>query len=321
MKRRIITATILGLILIPVVIVPALTNLFEIFVLLLMGVACVEVLNLFDKEKKVKLPIKIMCLILTFGLYASIINSLPNCADTITAKFFTKINVKVDIFTAISIILVLVLGSMVVVDGFDASDAGKCFVEIFYIGITFACFTSLRHYGVRFIIYLLLVTMFTDIFALVFGLTLGKGKKKMAPKISPKKTWVGAIGGTCVAVAVGVTFLFIYESISPVFHDGEHVEFFTGVFNYEKFNGFQYFIFAFLLTLAMSVCSQIGDLVASKLKRTYGIKDYSNIFPGHGGVLDRFDSALFTSAIFLAFIQLSTIMFPLLESLPILGAF
>lgn len=321
MKRRIITATILGLILIPVVIVPALTNLFEIFVLLLMGVACVEVLNLFDKEKKVKLPIKIMCLILTFGLYASIINSLPNCADTITAKFFTKINVKVDIFTAISIILVLVLGSMVVVDGFDASDAGKCFVEIFYIGITFSCFTSLRHYGVRFIIYLLLVTMFTDIFALVFGLTLGKGKKKMAPKISPKKTWVGAIGGTCVAVAVGVTFLFIYESISPAFHDGEHVEFFTGVFNYEKFNGFQYFIFAFLLTLAMSVCSQIGDLVASKLKRTYGIKDYSNIFPGHGGVLDRFDSALFTSAIFLAFIQLSTIMFPLLESLPILGAF
>lgn len=321
MKRRIITATILGLILIPVVIVPSLTNLFEIFVLLLMGVASIEVLNLFDKEKKVKLPIKIMCLILTFGLYASIINSLPNCADTITAKFFTKINVKVDIFTAISIILVLVLGSMVVVDGFDASDAGKCFVEIFYIGITFSCFTSLRHYGVRFIIYLLLVTMFTDIFALVFGLTLGKGKKKMAPKISPKKTWVGAIGGTCVAVAVGVTFLFIYESISPAFHDGEHVEFFTGVFNYEKFNGFQYFIFAFLLTLAMSVCSQIGDLVASKLKRTYGIKDYSNIFPGHGGVLDRFDSALFTSAIFLAFIQLSTIMFPLLESLPILGAF
>ena len=194
-------------------------------------------------------------------------------------------------------------------------------LPVFYIGITFACFTSLRHYGVRFIIYLLLVTMFTDIFALVFGLTLGKGKKKMAPKISPKKTWVGAIGGTCVAVAVGVTFLFIYESISPAFHDGEHVEFFTGVFNYEKFNGFQYFIFAFLLTLAMSVCSQIGDLVASKLKRTYGIKDYSNIFPGHGGVLDRFDSALFTSAIFLAFIQLSTIMFPLLESLPILGAF
>lgn len=321
MKRRIITATILGLILIPVVIIPALTNLFEIFVLLLMGVASIEVLNLFDKEKKVKLPIKIMCLILTFGLYASIINSLPNCADTITARFFTKINVKVDIFTAISIILVLVLGSMVVVDGFDASDAGKCFVEIFYIGITFACFTSLRNYGVRFIIYLLLVTMFTDIFALVFGLTLGKGKKKMAPKISPKKTWVGAIGGTCVAVAVGVTFLFIYESISPAFHDGEHVEFFTGVFNYEKFSGFQYFIFAFLLTLAMSVCSQIGDLVASKLKRTYGIKDYSNIFPGHGGVLDRFDSALFTSAIFLAFIQLSTIMFPLLESLPILGAF
>lgn len=321
MKKRIITATLLFLILVPVVIVPALTYIFEFFVLLLMGVASFEVLNLFDKEKKVKIPVKIICLVLTFGLYASIINSLPNCTDTMTAQFFTKINVKVDIFTAISIILVVVLGSMVILDDFDASDAGKCFVEIFYIGITFSCFTSLRYYGVRFIMYLLIVTVFTDIFALVFGLTLGKGKKKMAPKISPKKTWVGAIGGSTVAVIVGVLFLLLYDSFSPAFHDGEHVEFFTGVFDYERFNGFQYFIFSFLLTLAMSICSQIGDLVASKLKRTYGIKDYSNIFPGHGGVLDRFDSALFTSAIFLAFIQLSTIMFPLLDAFPILGAF
>ena len=62
----------------------------------------------------------------------------------------------------------------------------------------------------------------------------------------------------------------------------------------------------------MSICSQIGDLVASKMKRTYGIKDFSNIFPGHGGVLDRFDSALFTSTIFLVFLQVGTIVFPIL---------
>lgn len=69
-----------------------------------------------------------------------------------------------------------------------------------------------------------------------------------------------------------------------------------------------------LLTLCMSICSQIGDLVASKLKRTYGIKDYSNIFPGHGGVLDRFDSALFASLIFLLFIQFEIIVFPVMIS-------
>ena len=56
----------------------------------------------------------------------------------------------------------------------------------------------------------------------------------------------------------------------------------------------------------VQTCSQIGDLVASKFKRNYGIKDYSQIFPGHGGVLDRFDSAFFASAIFIIFIICET---------------
>jgi phosphatidate cytidylyltransferase len=59
----------------------------------------------------------------------------------------------------------------------------------------------------------------------------------------------------------------------------------------------------------MSTCSQIGDLLASKLKRTYGIKDYSNIFPGHGGVLDRFDSLFFASAVFLIFLLIEMSIF------------
>ena len=58
----------------------------------------------------------------------------------------------------------------------------------------------------------------------------------------------------------------------------------------------------------LSVCSQIGDLLASKLKRAYGIKDYSNIFPGHGGILDRFDSTFFASAIFMLLIIIMIIL-------------
>ena len=64
-----------------------------------------------------------------------------------------------------------------------------------------------------------------------------------------------------------------------------------------------------VLTLFLSICSQIGDLVASKLKRAYGIKDYSNIFPGHGGILDRFDSAFFASAMFLLIVVIILCLF------------
>ena len=60
------------------------------------------------------------------------------------------------------------------------------------------------------------------------------------------------------------------------------------------------FILIFVVTLLTSIAGQLGDLVASRLKRTYDVKDYSNIFPGHGGVLDRFDSSIFASMVLLA---------------------
>ena len=66
-----------------------------------------------------------------------------------------------------------------------------------------------------------------------------------------------------------------------------------------------------LLSLTISIFSQVGDLVCSKFKRTYDIKDFSQVFPGHGGVLDRFDSVIFGGIIFLCFITIFRVAMPL----------
>lgn len=310
MKKRIITAIIMALILIPVVIVPALMTVFELIVILFAILASLEILNMYDKQKKMPIGVKIVSVVLTIVLYSSIVDNFQICQNTLISKFLSNFEFKLDMFLSLAIIFLSLMSCMIFVPDFDVGDVGKCFTQILYIGITFASFTVLRSYGVRFIIYLLMITVTTDIFALVFGLNFGK--HKMAPTISPKKSWEGAIGGTAVALIIGFCILYFYPYMAPLFHEGEKINFFQGVFNYEIFSKVGLVFFMILLTLCMSICSQIGDLVASKLKRTYGIKDYSNIFPGHGGVLDRFDSALFTSVIFLLFLQFETIIFPVL---------
>jgi phosphatidate cytidylyltransferase len=94
------------------------------------------------------------------------------------------------------------------------------------------------------------------------------GKNKLAPHISPNKTIEGAIGGIICAVIVAVIYLLVWPM------------------NYSL-------LVMLPLTAVFSVVGQMGDLVQSAYKRHYGVKDSGNILPGHGGILDRFDSLLF----------------------------
>ena len=129
--------------------------------------------------------------------------------------------------------------------------------------------------------------------AYFFGIKFGK--HKMCPTISPKKSWEGAISGTIIGTASGCGFYFLATNLLG----------FSGfAVISELLLGYQILII-FLISLALSILGQCGDLYASKLKRGYGIKDYGNIFPGHGGVMDRFDSLTFVGAfIFLMIVLL-----------------
>ena len=128
------------------------------------------------------------------------------------------------------------------------------------------------------IFYIIFITSWvTDTGAFVFGKLFGK--HKLIPEVSPKKTVEGAVGGIVTNVAILSLYGFILWK--------------AGI------SEFRPWIIIPVAAVA-SVFSQIGDLVMSNLKREHGIKDFGRIFPGHGGVLDRFDSVLATAAVIAA---------------------
>lgn len=109
------------------------------------------------------------------------------------------------------------------------------------------------------------------------------GKHKLCPEISPKKTIEGAVGGIVSSVVITIIVCLIYTSVL-------HIE--------VKWIGM------IIASVIFAVVGMMGDLFASIIKRYCGIKDYGNIMPGHGGVLDRFDSVLMIAPYFLIFASL-----------------
>lgn len=143
------------------------------------------------------------------------------------------------------------------------------------IGYSFSAFLRLEASGVRraYLLLPFILSFACDTFAFFTGLTLGK--HKLAPKVSPKKTVEGSIGGLAGNVACGELFVLVMD------------RFFGG-------SAIGYGLMA-PLALACGAAAQLGDLSFSLIKREFGIKDYGHLFLEHGGVLDRFDSVLFVA--------------------------
>lgn len=156
---------------------------------------------------------------------------------------------------------------------YNLNDALFLVSLVVFIGLSFKLIVITRNFDITYIIYLLLITTITDTFALISGMLVGN--HKLCPKISPKKTVEGLIGGVLMGTFVATSFYFtvINSSISLVF--------------------------LIFITALLCVVGQLGDLVFSSIKRYYDIKDFSNLIPGHGGILDRFDSLVYVTLAFI----------------------
>ncbi len=145
----------------------------------------------------------------------------------------------------------------------------------FYVPFTLSHIILISHLGGSFFIWFpFIIAFLTDTFAYLVGKLIGK--TPLIPSVSPNKTVEGALGG----VLAGLIFSFLYAALlKPEFQ-----------------------VYAIFLGLVGSVLSQVGDLIASKMKRIHQIKDFGNIMPGHGGVLDRFDSLIVTMPLVFYFI-------------------
>ncbi|MCC4722043.1 phosphatidate cytidylyltransferase [Salinicoccus sp. RF5] len=167
------------------------------------------------------------------------------------------------------IVMALLMLSFTVIskNRFSFVDMGFCVLAVAYVGIGFMYFYETREEGIIYILYGLLIVWVTDTGAYLFGRALGR--RKLWPQISPNKTLEGFLGGIFCSVLLALLFYLMG------WIEGVHVLLFL------------------LLTMILSMFGQLGDLVESALKRHFDVKDSGRLLPGHGGVLDRFDSFIF----------------------------
>ncbi len=175
-------------------------------------------------------------------------------------------------------LLVITLGLFYLsCDKYNTKSLGNWFIAIIFPALGFGSLALISTSGLKAIIFIFIITVFTDMFAYFVGVPLGK--HKLAPSISPKKSIEGSAGGMIAAMVFASLYVIIFGVVD--------------VLNIT----ITIWLAPILASLA-SVIGQIGDLFASKIKREAAIKDYSNLFPGHGGIMDRFDSVIWVSMFF-----------------------
>lgn len=170
-------------------------------------------------------------------------------------------------------VFVVMINSLYVKDKSRFDKFANLYTAILYIAVpwsvfNFAVFNVNGDFNGKLLLAFFAIVWGSDVGAYLFGITLGqKYGKKLFPSISPKKSWIGFWGGMLMAIAVAM--ILHYAGLMP----------FT-------------LLHCVFLAVLLDVAGVYGDLIESQWKRHYNVKDSGNLIPGHGGLLDRFDSAL-----------------------------
>lgn len=262
MKQRIITGAVLGLLLIGVFLLSH-TFVYPVIIGLMCIAGTYEMLNCTGHRGNIYLALPALI------------------AGTVSPVFAYFFGYGAMLTIIMCYITVLLAESVFFDEKVKVTEVAEVFLTTLYVILCFTALLRLRYIpdvGKYIFILVFIAAWITDTFAYFTGFFIGR--HKLIPKISPKKTIEGAIGGIIFCIIAFIIYGVILENAAQV--------------------EVNFILFAFV-GFIMSIISQVGDLIASAIKRTYGIKDYSNLFPGHGGVLDRFDSIMILSP-FLLFV-------------------
>ena len=185
-------------------------------------------------------------------------------------------------------VFIVMINSLYVKDKDEYGKFSNIYTGLLYIAVPIAlgnliAFDKAGNFSGNLLLCFFIIIWCSDVGAFAFGISLGKRfPKKLFPTVSPKKTWIGFIGGVILSVVAAFVLYEIVLLKFPLMH-------------------------SLILALIMSVAGVYGDLYESQWKRVFGVKDSGKIIPGHGGLLDRFDSTLMAmpfGAIYLALFDL-----------------
>ena len=249
MKTRIITAIVLIAVTLPCVIIGQIP--FQLMIAALAAGGVFEMLSICDRPKA---NIYLYPLVGIFMFYSLFLEH----------AFFIRTEI-------ILLYMIALLACSMFDDGMNFTRVCYYFTAGVLIAMGFHILYQLRmNYGINYLIIIALATFGTDTGAYFTGMFFGK--HKLNPRLSPKKTIEGSLGGMLLGTVLSVAYGAYIQIDIPL-------------------------VFFVMTCLILTVTGQIGDLTFSSIKRTFEVKDYSQLFPGHGGVLDRFDSLLFNAMV------------------------
>lgn len=275
MKQRVITAVVL-LALLAVVVWQINTPVLVLVIAFLAAVAANEIMRC-AKVENTFIRVVATGYAACVPFFASAKALTPWVSEAVWGKVIGAVP---GVVYLIALVLVLLLAML---KGYAYTTFEDVAVSVFagaLVPFGFSIFIRLRdmfqieQFGIYLIFYGLICALATDSGAQLAGMAFGK--HKMSPNISPKKTVEGAIGGLIFSLILNAVAMILYNRLADFKMD------------------------EFAVTVLLAAClpvsflGMMGDLSASVLKRNFGVKDFGKIFPGHGGVMDRFDSSMFT---------------------------
>lgn len=264
MKTRIISAIVMCIIVIPITLIGGLP--FKILGIVLSVASMYEILKARSSKSTIPLAIRIV----SYLLIASFVY-LGTSVYSANYELIYKILI---------VMFLLYFTPVVFIDDtekYSITDSLYIIGATIFLGITYNSMILISNNSISYLIYLLLITTVTDTFAYFTGYFIGR--HKLCEKISPNKTIEGAVGGAIIGTIIpSLFYLYIINSDVNI-------------------------LVVIGITLLLSTVGQVGDLFFSSIKRHYQIKDFSNLIPGHGGILDRLDSIIFVVITFILFMN------------------